>query len=118
MNKLKRLADKLIKCKLWSSDITLIQLEQSKNPSNKVIYSDGYSETIKCVKIETTKQINQDVFEFLTEFYISFKSLKNFDLVKKKLAINYNDKRYFVEDVVGLGTMNNEDTLVKMVVKR
>lgn len=118
MNKLKTLADKLIKCKLWSSDITLIQLIQSKNSSNKIIYSDGLTRQIKCVKNDTSKKISNDVFEFYTEFYISYKSLSGFDLIKNKLAIEYNEKRYIVEEIYGLGTMNNEDTLVKMVVKR
>lgn len=118
MNKFKNLADKLIKGRLWSSNATLIQLEQSKDSKNKVIYSDGQTAVLKCVKKDLTKKINDDMFEFISEFYFSIKSLKNFDLTKKKFAIEYNEKRYFVEDVQSLGTMNNEDALVKMVVKR
>lgn len=117
MNKFLNLADKLIKGKLWSSEIILIELEQSKNSSNRVVYIDGHSEKLNCVKKELTKKLNEDVFEYVSEFFISLKSLVNFDLTKK-FAIKYNGKRYFVEDIVRLGTMNNEDALVKMVVKR
>jgi len=118
MNKFENLADKLIKGRLWSSDATLIQLVQSKDQSNKVIYTDGQTETLKCAKKDLTKKINDDKFEFISAFYFSMKSLKNFDMTKNKFAIEYNGKRYFVDDIQRLGTMKNEDALVKMVVKR
>lgn len=118
MNKFENLADKLIKGKLWASDVTLIQLEQSKDSSNKIIYTDGQSITTKCIKKDLTKKINDDKFEYVSAFYFSVKSLQNFDLMKKKFAIDYNGTRYFVNDIQRLGTMKNEDALVKMVVKR
>lgn len=118
MNKFENLTDKLIKGRLWSSDVTLIQLNQSKDTSNKIIYSDGQTATLKCVKKDLTKKIDNDKFEYITVFYFSVKSLSGFDLTKNKFAVEYNGTRYFVTDIQRLGTMRNQDALVKMVVKR
>lgn len=116
-NKFKRLCTKLIGSELWSSNITLIQLAKSKE-GTKVIYTDYLTKDMKCVKAETQKRLNDDKFDFFTEFYISIESVKDFDLDKNKLVIKYNEKRYSVFDVIFLGTMNNEDALIKLVVKR
>lgn len=117
MNKFKRLADKLISAKMWKSKLTLIQLEKVKNGTN-VVYTDKMSEEINCVKRETSKRINEDKFEFYTEFYVSSISVKDFDLDKEKLALTYNEKRYTIYEVQSLGTLNNEDAVVKFVVKK
>lgn len=116
MNKFKNIADKLIKGKLWTSNAKVIQLLQSKDSKNKVIWIDGDSEDLKCVKKDTVRRINENIFENISEFYFSTKSLSNFDLTKK-FAIEYNGRRYFVEELIGKGTCSNEDALVKMVVK-
>ena len=116
-NKFKRLCTKLIGSNLWSSDISLIQLEKSKQ-GTKVVYTDYLTKDMKCVKTETTKKLNDDKFDFFTEFYVSEESVKDFVLDKNKLVIKYNEKRYSVFDIVFLGTMNNEDALIKLVVKR
>lgn len=117
MNKFKRLADKLISGKMWKSKLVLIQLEKVKNGTN-VIYIDKMKEEINCVKKETSKIINENRFDFFTEFYVSSSSVKDFDLDKEKLALTYNEKRYTIYEVQFLGTLNNEDAIVKFVVKR
>lgn len=116
-NKFKRLCTKLVSSKLWSSDITLIQLEKVKT-GTKVNYTDQFSKDMKCVKLETTKKLNEDKFDFFTEFFVSQEEVVDFSLDKEKLALVYNEKRYSIFDVVFLGTMNNEDALIKLVVKR
>ena len=118
MNKFKALADKLIKSPLWTSEITLIELAQDKNQQGKVIYVDNFSKKIKCVKKQTSRYNNNDILQSYTQFFISQKSVEDLDLNKNKFVIVYNGKRYSVLQIIGLGTMNNEDALVQMVVKR
>lgn len=117
MNKFKKLADKLLKIKLWKSEITLVQLIQGKDERGHVIFVDDLSKKINCVKNEYTKKLENDKFDTITEFFISTKDLEDYDM-KCKFQINYNGRKYFVEEVVGLGTMNNEDALVKFIVRR
>lgn len=116
MNKFKKLADKLINISLWTSKLTLIQLEKVKNGTN-VIYTDKISEEINCVTKETEENINEKL-DFFTQFFVSSISVRNFDLDKEKLAIVYNDKRYTVYEVKLLGNLNNEHAMVRFMVKR
>ena len=117
MNKFQKLADKLISGKMWKSKLTLIQLEKVKNGTN-VVYTDQKTKDMNCVKKETTKKLNNDKFEFFTEFFISILNVNEFEMDKSKLSIEYNGKRYNVFDISFLGTIDNQDSLVKLVVKR
>lgn len=117
MNRFQKLADRFISSKIWTSKITLIQLEKVKNGTN-VVYTDKKSEDINCVKRDTSKRINEDRFEFYTEFIVSAISVNDFDLDKEKLALTYNEKRFTIYEVQFLGTLNNEDAVVKFVVKK
>lgn len=117
MNKFKKLADTLIKNKFWSSKATLVQLVQGKNENGKVIFVDDNKKELKCVKTSKLEKIEGDKVSKITEFYFSAKSVEDYDL-NQKFAIDYNGKRFYVEEVVSQGTMNNEDAIVKFVVKR
>lgn len=117
MNKFKKLADKLLKIKLWTSEITLIQLVQGKDEKGRIIYVDDLVKDVNCVKNEYTEKIENDKFDHFTDFYVSMKFLEGYDL-KGKFAIIYNGQRYFPEEVRTMGTICNEDTLANFVVKR
>lgn len=118
MNKFLNLADKLIKNKLWTNNAIVIQLKQEKNESGKVVYKDYITKELNCVKKDLSKKIEDNKFIYLSEFYFSAKSLMDLDLDKNKLAVIYNEKRYIVEDVVQMGTLNNQDSIIKLVIRR
>ena len=116
MNKFSKLVDKLLKVSLWSNQCVVIQLEQKKI-NGKIIYTDKRSKCVECVKKETTRIAENNIFKIVTSFYISSKNLESFDL-SQQFAIVYNTKRYNVADVFLMGTLNNEDALVKMDIIR
>jgi len=117
MNKFKKLADKLLKIKLWTSEITLIQLVQGKDSKGHVIFVDDLTKKINCVKNEYDQRYENGKIDHFTQFFISMLFLKDYDM-KGKFAIEYNGQRYFVEEVRTLGTMCNEDTLAEFVVRK
>lgn len=118
MNKLKNLVKNLLEKELWSSECSIIPLIQMTDDKGHTIWVDDTEVKLKCIKKETQKITYDGKFVFLTEFIFSVVSLEGIKLDKKRLKIKYNEKVYNVEDILSMGTLDNEDALVKMTVRR
>ena len=68
MNKFKKLAEKLIKVKLWRSKISLTQVSQKKNENGQVIYVPEITKEVNCVKKELNKLNQNDFLNYDCEF--------------------------------------------------
>lgn len=115
MNRFKKLTDKLVKMPLWSNLVTVIELDQEKDEKGRIIYTDGHSMQMKCIKKNLERLLENNIFVNLTEFYFSMLEMESFDL-NKKFVIVYNGERFSVDKVIKLASIGNEDAMVKMVV--
>jgi hypothetical protein len=118
MNKFKNIVKNILEKELWASECTIIPLIQITNEKGQIVWNADTEVNVKCIKKETQKMTADSKFVFLTEFIFSAISLEGILLDKKHLKIRYNNKEYVVEDILTMGTLNNEDALVKMVVRR
>lgn len=118
MNKFKKIAENLIKIKLWRSKAILTQQSQRKSQYGKVIFIPEFSKEVNCVKKDLNKIIQNNFFNYDTEFIIASNQLKDFDLNNGHFSITYNQKKYEVIDMYSHGTLNNQDCLVSFLVKR
>ena len=118
MNKFKNLVKNLLEKELWASECEVIPLIQNIDGQGHTIWNEDNARKVKCIKKETQKMTNDNKFVYLTEFIFSATSLEGVSLDKQHLKIVYNDKKYNVEDILSMGTLNNEDALIKMIVRR
>lgn len=118
MNKFKNIVKNILEKELWASECTIIPLIQTTDSKGHTIWTDGTQLNVKCIKKETQKLTNDNKFVYLTEFIFSAMALEGITLDKQHLKIVYNNKKYNVEDILSMGTLNNEDALIKMVVRR
>lgn len=118
MNKFKNIVKNLLEKELWSSECEIIQLVQNIDSKGSTIWNEEKPLKVKCVKKETQKMLVDSKFAFVTEFIFSSISLEGINLDKKQLLLKYNGKKYIVEDLITTATLNNEDALVKMVIRR
>ena len=118
MNKFKNLVKNLLEKQLWASECEVIPLIQTNDPQGHTIWNEEKAIKVKCIKKETQKSTENSKFIYLTEFLISALALEGITLDKKHLKIKYNGKKYVVEDLLTMGTLNNEDSLVKVIIRR
>lgn len=117
MNKFKNIVKNILERELWSSSCQIIPLIPLKDKNGHTIWNDEKIVDVKCLKKDTSKLLNDGRYAHFTEFYVAAKSIEN-DMLNKRLQINYNDKRYDVEEIVSMGTLDNDDALYKFIVRR
>ena len=118
MNKFKNLVKNLLEKELWASECEVIPLIQNIDGQGHTIWNEDNARKVKCIKKETQKSTDNNKFTYVTEFLISAVALEGITLDKKHFLIKYNNKKYVVEDLLTMGTLDNEDALVKVIIRR
>lgn len=118
MNKFKNIVKNILERTLWSSSCQIISLIPLKDRNGNTIWNDEKIVNVKCLKKDLSKLLNDGRYAHFTEFYVAAKSIEDDDMLNRRLQINYNDKRYDVEEIDSMGTLNNDDALYKFIVRR
>lgn len=117
MNKFSNLAKKLISNPLWSSTITIKELIQTTNLQNRAIFTPKrILENIKCIASLVDKSyVNDLILASDQQFTVAFKDLPNDIDYNNKFEIVYNNQTYKVKQIICVGNLNNESTIIKFI---
>lgn len=117
MNKFSNLAKKLISNHFWDSTITIKQLEQSTNSNNRTIFTvKRILENIKCIAcLVDQKYVNDLILASDQQFTVAFIDMPSDMNYNNKFEIVYNNKTYKVKQIICVGNLNNESTIIKFI---
>lgn len=118
MNKFKNIVKNLLEKELWASECELIQLIQQTDRDGHTVWAKQAPLKLKCIKKESKKVTENGKFLHFTEFLIASDAVSHLDLNTKDFRIKYSNKEYNVEEILSMGTLNNEDSLIKFIVRR
>lgn len=120
MNRFLNLAKKLIENPMWVSKITIKQLIQSTNVNNRAIFTVKNTLTnINCIaKLVDKSYINDLILNTDQQFTVASKDIPNTINLNNKFEIVYNDKTFKVKQIICVGNLNNEPTLIKFITDR
>ena len=116
MNKFKNLASKLLKNKLWCSNITyIITQKESHGPGMPVYYGESSRITMKVVIKNVSKNLVDNVNIFNTDSSFVMDAMTLTPKQQDKILIEENTWK--IVSIIPLGTLSNEPTAYEIVMR-